>query len=265
MGVKAVGSIDVGKKISVKVIPNKYRGRNSGRMGLFSLETSRIQPLLWGRPRPSVLNVPIVPIQENSSDSQPPALPQTVATLHLQHQCVWGHRDPSHGLHSWVILFDCQHLHSLAALDHCGPAVGTLIAQVLLILEPSANLDWDHPMLRGTRPRGPSGPLSSVFLFLDTPKPFVLHGPTLQDSLHPLATNGCVPGIPVVHRSPLVSDAPQAPWLSPLLSGRHRPLVHGPTPRFPLSPASGTPRRQGPVGPIGHQGPTVRPKWFPRG
>lgn len=81
-----------GKK-SVKLIPNKYRRRNSGRMGLSSLETSKIQPLLWGRQGPSVLNVPIFPIQENSSSSRPPALPQTAATLHLQHQCVWGHHD----------------------------------------------------------------------------------------------------------------------------------------------------------------------------
>lgn len=77
-GMEAVTSLGVGKK-SVKVNTKKYRGRNSGRMGLPSLETSRIQPLLWGRPGPSVLTGPTVPIQDNSSDSQP-ALPQTAAT-----------------------------------------------------------------------------------------------------------------------------------------------------------------------------------------
>lgn len=76
MGVEAVTSLAVGKK-SVKAISEKYRGRNTDRMSFSSVEVGRIQPLLWGRPRQSVLNVPIVPIQENSSDLQPPTLPQT--------------------------------------------------------------------------------------------------------------------------------------------------------------------------------------------
>lgn len=115
-------------------------------------------------------------------------------------------------------------------------------------------------------PRGPSCPLSSVFLFLDAPKPFIFHGPALQDSLHPLATLA-VFQVSLLCIGPLLSLIlpKHLDYHLPLLSGRPSPLVHGPTPRFLLSPASGTPRPQGPVGPTGHHGPTVGPKWFPTG
>lgn len=153
------------------------------------METSRIQPLLWVMPGPSVLSVPVIPIQENSSDSsdsQPPALPQTAATLHLQHQCAW---DPSHRLHSWAILPDCHHLHSLAAPDHQGPAVGTLIAHVLLILQPPDNLDRDHPMPRGTCTPMPQRTLRSLVIRVCVPGysqalcPSWPHSPGLPTSL----------------------------------------------------------------------------------
>lgn len=51
--------------------------------------------------------------------------------------------------------------------------------------------------------RGPRGPLSSLFLFLDAPRPFGLHGPTPQDSLDPLAIIAPFQ-VSLLHRSPLV-------------------------------------------------------------
>lgn len=153
-------------------------------MGLPSLETSKIQPLLWGRPGPSVLTGPTVPIQDNSSDSQP-ALPQRAATYTSSISVC----DPSHGLHSWVILLDCRHPHSPAAPDHYGPAVGTLIAQVLLFLESPGNLARDHPMLRGACIPMPQRTLRSLVIHVFVPGysqalcPSWPHSPGLPTSL----------------------------------------------------------------------------------
>lgn len=242
MGVEAVTSLDVGKKILVEVIPNKYRGRNSGRMGLFSLETSRIQHLLWGRPGPSVLNVPIVPIQENSSDSQPPALPQTAATLHLQHQCAWGDHDPSHGLHSWVILLGCQHLHSLAAQTIMALLWGPSLHRSFLSWNHLATLTGTILCSGGPAPEDPQVPCHPCFYSWILPSPLSFMVPLSRTPYIPWPPMA-VFQVSLLCTGPLLSQIipKHLDYHLPLLSGRHRPLVPGPTPRFPLSPASGTP------------------------
>lgn len=172
-----------------------------------------------------------------------------------------------------MILLDCRHPHSPAAPDHYGPAVGTLIAQVLLFLKSPGNLARDHPMLRGACIPMPQRTLRSLVI-----RVFV---PGYSQALCPSWPHS--PGLPtslghqwLCSMYQCCSQVPSCPRSSPSTSiitftcsqGNPDPscMVHTwGSPRLPLSPAPGTSQSQGPVGPIGHHGPTLGPKWFPTG
>lgn len=108
--------------------------------------------------------------------------------------------------------------------DHLGPLTMTILCSG----EPAPL--WS---------RGPPGPLSSLFLFLDTPRPFGLHGPTSQDSLGPLAIMALFQ-LSLLHRSPLVLGSSPGTLIITIPCSRGPPDPLG-SPRLPLSPAPGTP------------------------
>lgn len=87
--------------------------------------------------------------------------------------------------------------------DHYGPAVGTLVAQVPLILGPPGSLDHDHPMPRGTCPPVlQRTPRSLVILILVLGCSQALW-PSWPHSLDPLAIIALFQ-VSLLHRSPLV-------------------------------------------------------------